>query len=128
DELVMDPPPGCVVPSVGRREDRTPVRSRSLRCRARRPEEPGGGLPAGRRHTSGQKGVISVRLADRLDNLGTETAFAVAAAAAAWKARGNEIYPFHLGDLDFPLADHIVEAMNAAIADGRTTYCPGPGI
>jgi aspartate/methionine/tyrosine aminotransferase len=69
-----------------------------------------------------------MRLADRLDNLGTETAFAVAAAAAAWKARGNEIYPFHLGDLDFPLADHIVEAMNAAIADGRTTYCPGPGI
>ena len=60
-----------------------------------------------------------MRLADRLDDLGTETAFAVAAAAADWKARGNEVYPFHLGDLDFPLADHIVEAMNAAIADGQ---------
>ena len=69
-----------------------------------------------------------MRLADRLDDLGTETAFAVAAAAADWKARGNEVYPFHLGDLDFPLPGHIVEAMNAAIADGRTTYCPGPGI
>lgn len=69
-----------------------------------------------------------MKLARRLDNLGTETAFAVAAAAADWKARGNEVYPFHLGDLDFPLAGHIVDAMNKAIADGKTGYCPGPGI
>ena len=69
-----------------------------------------------------------MRLASRLDDLGTETAFAVAAAAADWKAQGHEVFPFHLGDLDFPLADHIVEAMNAAIADGKTGYCPGPGI
>lgn len=69
-----------------------------------------------------------MKLATRLDNLGTETAFAVAAAAADWKSQGHEVFPFHLGDLDFPLADHIVEAMNAAIADGRTGYCPGPGI
>lgn len=69
-----------------------------------------------------------MKLATRLDHLGTETAFAVAAAAADWKAQGHEVFPFHLGDLDFPLADHIVEAMNAAIADGRTGYCPGPGI
>lgn len=69
-----------------------------------------------------------MKLASRLDNLGTETAFAVAAAAADWKSKGNEVYPFHLGDLDFPLAGHIVEAMNKAIADGKTTYCPGPGI
>lgn len=69
-----------------------------------------------------------MRLASRLDTLGTETAFAVAAAAADWRAQGNEVYPFHLGDLDFPLAPHIVEAMDAAIAAGRTTYCPGPGI
>lgn len=69
-----------------------------------------------------------MRLASRLDDLGTETAFAVAAAAADWKSKGNEVFPFHLGDLDFPLADHIVEAMNAAITDGKTGYCPGPGI
>ncbi|MFX0538598.1 pyridoxal phosphate-dependent aminotransferase [Ornithinimicrobium sp. Y1847] len=69
-----------------------------------------------------------MRLASRLDDLGTETAFAVAAAAADWKSRGNEVYPFHLGDLDFPLAGHIVEAMNEAIAAGKTGYCPGPGI
>ncbi|WP_153395079.1 pyridoxal phosphate-dependent aminotransferase [Ornithinicoccus halotolerans] len=67
-------------------------------------------------------------LAQRLSRLGTETAFAVALAAADWKARGNTVYPFHLGDLDIPTAPHIVEAMNRAIADGKTGYCPGAGI
>lgn len=68
------------------------------------------------------------RLAHRLERLGTETAFRVAQAAAAWSAKGNRVYPFHLGDINIPTAPHIVEAMNAAIADGRTGYCPGPGI
>lgn len=67
-------------------------------------------------------------LAQRLSRLGTETAFAVALAAADWKAQGHRVYPFHLGDLNLPMAPHIVEAMNAAIADGKTGYCPGAGI
>ncbi|MGD8202097.1 pyridoxal phosphate-dependent aminotransferase [Ornithinimicrobium sp. W1679] len=69
-----------------------------------------------------------MRLAHRLDHLGTETAFAVAAAAAERRAAGHEVYPFHLGDLDWPLAPHIVEAMNRAVRDGRTGYCPGAGV
>jgi aspartate/methionine/tyrosine aminotransferase len=69
-----------------------------------------------------------MKTARRLESLGTETAFRVAQAAAEWKARGNEVFPFHLGDLNFPMADHIVEAMEQAIRDGRTGYCPGPGI
>lgn len=67
-------------------------------------------------------------LAKRLEDLGTETAFAVSAAAAAWGAQGNKIYPFHLGDIDLATPGNIVEAMNRAIADGKTGYCPGPGI
>ena len=67
-------------------------------------------------------------LAQRLERLGTETAFAVSAAAAAWGAHGHTIYPFHLGDIDLPTPGNIVEAMNAAIADGKTGYCPGAGI
>ena len=67
-------------------------------------------------------------LARRLSRLGTETAFAVSAAAAAWGAKGNDIYPFHLGDIDLATPAHITEAMNRAIADGKTGYCPGPGI
>jgi aspartate/methionine/tyrosine aminotransferase len=68
------------------------------------------------------------QLAHRLERLGTETAFSVAQAAAAWKAKGNLVYPFHLGDINIPTAPNIVEAMNRAIADGYTGYCPGPGI
>ncbi|GAA1947654.1 pyridoxal phosphate-dependent aminotransferase [Brevibacterium antiquum] len=69
-----------------------------------------------------------MKTAQRLDNLGTETAFRVAQAANDWKAQGNQVYPFHLGDLNFPMAGHIVEAMDQAIKDGKTGYCPGPGI
>ena len=66
--------------------------------------------------------------ADRVARLGTETVFAVSAEAAALAARGRTVYPFHLGDLNIPTADHIVEAMNRAIRDGKTTYCPNAGI
>jgi aspartate/methionine/tyrosine aminotransferase len=69
-----------------------------------------------------------MKTARRLENLGTETAFRVAQAANDWKAKGNRIFPFHLGDLNFPMAGHIVEAMDKAIKDGKTGYCPGPGI
>ncbi|GAB3536294.1 pyridoxal phosphate-dependent aminotransferase [Arthrobacter tecti] len=68
------------------------------------------------------------QLAHRLERLGTETAFSVAQAAAAWKAQGKHVYPFHLGDINIPTAPHIIEAMNRAISDGATGYCPGPGI
>jgi aspartate/methionine/tyrosine aminotransferase len=67
-------------------------------------------------------------LADRLNNLGTETAFAVSLAAAEWGAKGNKIFPFHLGDINLPTPANVVEAMNRAIADGKTGYCPAAGI
>jgi aspartate/methionine/tyrosine aminotransferase len=69
-----------------------------------------------------------VALAQRLEKLGTETAFAVSLAAAEWGAKGNTIYPFHLGDLNLPTPPNIVEAMDKAIADGKTGYCPAAGI
>ena len=71
---------------------------------------------------------IGMALATRLDKLGTETAFAVSLAAAEWGAQGNRIFPFHLGDLNLPTPSNIVEAMNKAIADGKTGYCPAAGI
>ena len=60
--------------------------------------------------------------------LGTETVFAVSAEAAALAAQGRTIYPFHLGDLNIPTAEPIVEAMERAVRDGKTTYCPNAGI
>jgi aspartate/methionine/tyrosine aminotransferase len=67
-------------------------------------------------------------LAERLDRLGTETAFAVSLAAADWAAKGNRIFPFHLGDLNLATPSNVVAAMNAAIADGKTGYCAAAGI
>ena len=69
-----------------------------------------------------------MKLAKQLDKLGTETAFAVSGAAAAWAAKGNKVYPFHLGDINMPTPANIVEATVKAIADGHTGYCAGAGI
>jgi aspartate aminotransferase len=67
-------------------------------------------------------------LAKRLTNLGTETAFAVSEAAAAWAAQGHKVYAFHLGDINIPTPAVIVEAQQAAIASGKTGYAPAAGI
>jgi aspartate/methionine/tyrosine aminotransferase len=66
--------------------------------------------------------------AERVARLGTETVFAVSSEAAALAATGKTIYPFHLGDLNIPTAEPIVEAMIRAVRDGKTTYCANAGI
>ncbi len=69
-----------------------------------------------------------MRIADRIGRLGTETAFAVGAEAAEFAARGNRVFPFHLGDLNIPSPNTVVEATIRAIRDGKTGYCPNAGI
>jgi aspartate/methionine/tyrosine aminotransferase len=70
----------------------------------------------------------AMQLASRLQNLGTETAFAVSLAAAEWAAKGNRVFPFHLGDMNLPTPANVVDAMDKAIADGMTGYCAAAGI
>jgi aspartate/methionine/tyrosine aminotransferase len=70
----------------------------------------------------------NMELARQLEKLGTETAFAVSAAAAEWASKGNKVYPFHLGDINLPTPQNIIEATKKAIGDGYTGYCPGAGI
>jgi len=69
-----------------------------------------------------------MKLADRVARLGTETAFAVSAEAAAHAAKGNTVYPFHLGDMNLPTPANVQEAAIAAMKDGKTGYCPNGGI
>ena len=69
-----------------------------------------------------------MKLADRLNRLGTETAFAVAATAADWVSKGNEVFPFHLGDINLPTPENISAAMQRAVVEGKTGYCPNAGI
>ncbi len=71
---------------------------------------------------------MSFIFAERTKRLGTETAFAVGAEAAQLASTGTRVYPFHLGDLNIPTPDNIVEAAKRAISDGKTGYCPTPGI
>jgi aspartate/methionine/tyrosine aminotransferase len=68
------------------------------------------------------------QFAKRIASLGTETAFAVSAEAAAFAAQGHHVYPFHLGDLNIPTPSNVVEASFKAIRDGKTGYCPNAGI
>jgi aspartate/methionine/tyrosine aminotransferase len=66
--------------------------------------------------------------AQRVDRLGTELVFEVAEEAKALAARGRAVYPFHMGELDFATADHIVEACARALRDGKTKYTPNGGL
>jgi aspartate/methionine/tyrosine aminotransferase len=74
------------------------------------------------------KAVAATRIAKRIARLGTETAFAVSAEAAAFAAEGNHVYPFHLGDMNIATPENIVEASFKAIKDGKTGYCANAGI
>jgi len=69
-----------------------------------------------------------MRIANRISNLGTETAFAVSAEAATFASKGNRVFPFHLGDINLPTPSTVVDGAAKAIADGKTGYCPNAGI
>ncbi len=72
--------------------------------------------------------TIPITLADRVEKLGIETAFVVAAQAAAHAAAGNKVYPFHLGDLNLKTPHNIIEAAYRALQDGKTGYTANAGI
>ncbi len=69
-----------------------------------------------------------MKIADRVARLGTETAFAVSAEAAAFAAQGNTVYPFHLGDMNLKTPANVLEAGIKAMRDGKTNYCPNAGV
>ena len=69
-----------------------------------------------------------MNIAERISRLGTETAFAVSAEAAAFAAEGHKVYPFHLGDLNLLTPANVMAAATKAMQDGKTGYCPNAGI
>jgi len=70
----------------------------------------------------------TVRLADRMGRLGTESAFEVLAKARALEAQGREIVHLELGEPDFVTPDHIRAAAKEALDRGETHYVPASGI
>ena len=66
--------------------------------------------------------------AERIDVLGTEEAFALGALIAEVEAESGRVIRCNLGQPDFPLPGHIVEAVKRALDRGLTTYCDPQGI
>jgi aspartate/methionine/tyrosine aminotransferase len=75
-----------------------------------------------------ERGSIRVRLAGRMERLGTETAFSVLAKAKDLEARGRDIIHLEIGEPDFATPAHVVEAGCRALRDGHTHYTPTAGI
>ena len=69
-----------------------------------------------------------MKLARRMERLGTETAFSVLAKAKALEAEGRGIVHLEIGEPDFDTPAHVVEAGCRALRDGHTHYTPTAGI
>ena len=69
-----------------------------------------------------------MRLASRMEGIGTETAFEVAARARALEATGREVVHLEIGEPDFDTPANVREAAKRALDAGKTHYAPFPGI
>ncbi|MFH1755610.1 MAG: pyridoxal phosphate-dependent aminotransferase [Candidatus Latescibacterota bacterium] len=67
-------------------------------------------------------------LAQRMDRLGTETAFVVLARAKALEAQGKDIVHLEIGEPDFETPDNIKQAAIKALKDNYTHYGPAAGL
>lgn len=70
-----------------------------------------------------------MRLASRMDRIGTETAFEAAARARALEATGREVIHLEIGEPDFDTPRHISEAASRGVLqEGMTHYTAAAGI
>ncbi len=67
-------------------------------------------------------------LAERMNRLGTETAFEVLSKANKMQAEGREIIHLEIGEPDFDTPRNIVDAAIKALNDGFTHYGPSAGM
>jgi len=72
--------------------------------------------------------VDTRRIAARMANLGTESAFEISARARALEAEGRSIVHLQIGEPDFDTPAHVREAAKRALDEGATHYAPFPGI
>src|SRR5216117_3194507 len=69
-----------------------------------------------------------LRLAKRMERLGTETAFEVLVKARALEAKGRDIVHLEIGEPDFDTPGNIVDAGCDALHKGFTHYGPSAGL
>ena len=70
----------------------------------------------------------TLRLADAMTRLGTETAFEVLVRAKALEAQGRKIVHLEIGEPDFDTPKNVRLAAQKAIDQGWTHYGPAPGL
>ncbi|MEO6709594.1 MAG: pyridoxal phosphate-dependent aminotransferase [Planctomycetota bacterium] len=70
----------------------------------------------------------NLALANRMSQLGTESAFEVLARAKALEAQGKSIVNLGIGSPDFRTPENIVEAGIKALRDGMHFYTPAKGL
>ncbi len=68
-----------------------------------------------------------MKLAERISQLGTESAFDVLVKARALEAEGKDVVHLEIGEPDFTTPPNIVEAGIKALRDGWTHYGPAAG-
>jgi len=71
---------------------------------------------------------MSIILADRMSQLGNETAFEMLAKARALEAKGREIIHLEIGEPDFPTLPNVIEKGTESMLAGMTKYTPSPGV
>jgi aspartate/methionine/tyrosine aminotransferase len=69
-----------------------------------------------------------LKLAKRMQRLGTETAFEVLVRARALEAKGKDIVHLEIGEPDFDTPGNVVEAGVEALQTGWTHYGPSAGL
>ncbi len=69
-----------------------------------------------------------MKLAARMANLGTETAFEVLARAKALEAEGRDIVHLQIGEPDFDTPKNVIDAGCEALRSGWTHYGPAAGL
>jgi aspartate/methionine/tyrosine aminotransferase len=70
-----------------------------------------------------------MKLASRMERIGTETAFEAAARARALEATGRDVIHLEIGEPDFDTPRNVSEAAaRALLDDGATHYTPATGI
>jgi aspartate/methionine/tyrosine aminotransferase len=79
-------------------------------------------------HTNTDASRFPLRLADRMQRLGTETAFEVLVRARALEAKGREIVHLEIGEPDFDTPENVIEAGIDALRSGWTHYGPSAGL
>ena len=69
-----------------------------------------------------------MKLAERMQRIGVESAFDVLVRARALEAKGRNVVHLEIGEPDFPSPPHVVEAAKRALDEGWTHYGPPQGL